>query len=291
MKIQRIAAIVVVLSATLSACSRLELQKQGRQATASAIAQSTIRAAASAGATDVPACTTAGSLTQMQIDSAELGEKLTFSVYLPPCYDTKKTGGYPVLYLLHGQNMDDTYWPSLGITDLANEKILGGAPAFIMVFPYEVHNWDPVSGSKFGDAVTEDLIPYVESHFAACTERSCRAIGGLSRGGGWALHIGLTHFEEFGAIGAHSPGYFSGDLYRVENLLQVYSTEDFPRMYFDRGEEDYLKDSIDQYVANLDYTGVAYEYHVNPGSHETAYWQSQVQNYLDWYIEGFSTPR
>jgi enterochelin esterase-like enzyme len=229
-----------------------------------------------------------GKTSQVKIDSEALGGKFTFTIYLPPCYDAHREGGYPILYLLHGQNMDDTTWPALGITDAADAKIAAGAVPFIMVFPYEVRNFDPLSESKFGDAFISDLVPYVESHYAVCAEQSCHAIGGMSRGGGWAMHIALTHFDMFGSIGAHSMGYFSGDLYRVQNLLQKHSSEEFPRIYIDRGEDDYLKESIDQYEANLTATGVAHEYHVNPGSHDQDYWRSQVGNYLDWYITGFT---
>lgn len=216
-----------------------------------------------------------------------MGEKLTFTIYLPPCYDPSRAVGYPVLYLFHGQNMDDTFWPSIGITSAADKAIHSGHAPFIMVFPYEVHNWDPALQSHFGDAFIKDLMPWVVTHYDVCTLRACQAIGGLSRGGGWAVHIALTNFETFGSVGAHSFGYFSGDLYRVQNLLQKYTSADFPRIYIDRGDQDYLRGDIDLYEKNLTATGVAHEYVINPGLHEKAYWQSQVQTYLDWYMQGF----
>jgi enterochelin esterase-like enzyme len=238
--------------------------------------------------TPTSACLSKGGQTmQEKIDSVEMGETLTFTIYLPPCYDVQHSGGYPVLYLFHGQNMDDTFWPSLGVTGGADQAIRAGHTPFIMVFPYEVHNWDLPSESKFGDAVMKDLIPWVESHYSVCTARQCQAIGGLSRGGGWAMHIALTNFGTFGSVGAHSFGYFSGDLYRVENLLKKYTPADFPRIYIDRGKDDYLRDNIDLYEKNLTYTEVVHEYVVNPGLHNKAYWQSQVQTYLNWYMQGF----
>ena len=229
-----------------------------------------------------------GTTNQVKFASEEMGETFTFTVYFPPCYDPGRAGGYPVIYLLHGQNMDDTLWPSLGVTRAADEVIQSGKPAFLMVFPYEVHNFTLPSESKFGEAVMEDLIPYIESHYDVCTLRQCREIGGISRGGGWAIHLGLTHLDMFSAIGAHSPGWFSGDLYRVQNLLTTHSVADFPRIYIDRGDKDYLANSIDLYEKNLTATGVAHEYHVNPGSHAIGYWKSQMQNYINWYVQGFT---
>jgi enterochelin esterase-like enzyme len=272
----------------LSACVSAADQKSTLQAkTAGATSAPTLTV--TPGPTATPVCTAiVGTTQQIKIDSKAMGETLTFTIYLPPCYNAKKTGGYPIIYLFHGQSQNDTYWPSLGITQAADREIQGGSPAFIMVFPYEVHNWDPPAGSKFGEAFMEDLVPYVESHYAVCLVRSCQAIGGLSRGAGWAMHIGLTNFDKFGAIGAHSIGYFPGDAYRIDALLKSHSAADFPRIYMDRGEDDYLKLSIDQFEQHLTAAGVAHEFHISPGKHETAYWQSQVQNYLDWYIEGFT---
>ncbi len=286
MKFHRLALIglFALLTATFAACAP-QIQQQPTQPPT--LTASPLPPTATPAPTPTAACELPGRTGQYQIQSTALGEKLTFTVYLPPCYDTAHPGGYPVLYLFHGQNMDDTFWPSIGITYAADAAIQAGHQPFIMVFPYEVHNWDIPSESHFGDAITQDLMPWVEAQYSICTRRACQAIGGLSRGGGWAMHIGLTNFETFGSIGAHSFGYFSGDLYRVQNLLQKYTPADFPRIYIDRGDQDYLRDDIDLYEKNLTATGVAHEYIINPGTHEKAYWQSQVQNYLNWYMQGF----
>lgn len=279
-----LAGLVVLLVPGLSACAaRTPAPTPTPGAEVATLAAPTILPAPTA----TPACEAPGQITQYKIDSAAMGEKLTFTVYLPPCYDAARPGGYPILYLFHGQNMDDTFWPSIGITTAADASIRAGHAPFLMVFPYEVHNWDPPLGTHFGDAIIQDLLPWVEKQYNVCTRRACQAIGGLSRGGGWAMHIALTHFETFGSVGLHSFGYFAGDLYRVENLLKQYPAADFPRIYIDRGDQDYLHEDIDLYEQNLTYAGVAHEYVIHPGLHEKAYWQSQVQNYLDWYMQGF----
>jgi enterochelin esterase-like enzyme len=242
--------------------------------------------------TPTPVChAVSGSTTQVKFHSETMEEEFTFSVYLPPCYNAALAGGYPVIYLFHGNapEMNDTYWTAtLGINQAADQAIDAGGPAFIMVFPYEVNDWDPPLGTKFGDAVMDDLIPYVQSHYNVCTSRQCREIGGFSRGAGWAMHLGLTHLDMFSAIGAHSLGWFQGDLYRVQNLLAVHSAADFPRIYMDRGDQDYLHASIDLYEQNLKDTGIAHVFKISPGVHDKAYWQSQVGNYVVWYELGFA---
>lgn len=270
----------------ITACSSVSSDSAS---TLTARAASEAAPTVTAAPTPTQTCEAAGQIAQYKIDSAALGEKLTFTVYLPPCYDALRPGGYPVLYLFHGQNMDDTFWPSIGITSAADDAFRVGHQPFIMVFPYEVHNWDLPAESHFGEAIMQDLFPWVEAQYNVCTRRACQAIGGLSRGGGWAMHIALTNFDTFGSVGLHSFGYFSGDLYRVQNLLQTYTPGDFPRIYIDRGDQDYLHEDIDLYEQNLTATGVVHEYVINPGVHEKAYWQSQVQNYLTWYMQGFDT--
>jgi enterochelin esterase-like enzyme len=239
-------------------------------------------------ATPIVCGETVGTITEMQIDSLELGEPLTFSVYLPACYDAGHADGYPILYLLHGQGMNDSYWPSIGITDAADAMIQAGTVPFIMVFPYEAHNWDDPDTARFGDAFINELVPYIEDRYNVCPARNCQAIGGLSRGAGWAMHIGLIHLEKFGSIGAHSLGYFGGDLYLAQRQLQTHTLADFPRIYMDRGDEDYLAPSIDMFERTLKNTGIPHEFIINPGFHNTAYWTGQVQTYLEWYAAGFS---
>jgi enterochelin esterase-like enzyme len=287
---RRIVSFAILTLLLLSACSQsVHVGQETRVAkTQSVLTQSAPAPTTEATSTAQGCSEKTGTVMRMAIDSPTLDEQLAFTIYLPPCYDAGKAGGYPVIYLLHGQNMDDKTWSALGITDAADSRIDAGAVPFIMVFPYEVHHYDNVAESKFGEAFLADLMPYIESHYAVCTEPSCRAIGGMSRGGGWAMHIALTHFNEFGAIGAHSMAYFAGDLYRVQNLLQTHTVDEFPRIYIDRGEDDYLHDTIDQYEANLTAAGVPHESHISPGSHDQDYWRSQVGNYLDWYVAGFS---
>ena len=169
------------------------------------------------------------------------------SVYTPPCYGKGPEVLYPVLYLLHGQNMDDTFWLSLGIAELADKKISAGAPPFIIVMPREVKNFDPVTESGFGISIMTELIPWVESNYAVCTTRECRAIGGVSRGGGWAVRLAMRNFETFGAVGAHSMGLMPGDWWQAQNNLQTYEVDEFPRIYIDRGEDDFLAVDIDYF--------------------------------------------
>ena len=145
--------------------------------------------------TSVPCQQTQGNVSRVSFESAELGEEFTFSIYTPPCYDAALPAGYPVVYLLHGQSQDDRFWFDLGAAEIADNAIQSGRRPFVMVMPYEVDNFAPVVDSKFGSALVNDLIPYVEANYAVCRTRECRAIGGISHGAGWAVHIAVMNID------------------------------------------------------------------------------------------------
>jgi enterochelin esterase-like enzyme len=242
--------------------------------------------------TDTPAapvCTqTTGTVQRVNVPSAELVDPLQISIYLPPCYDP--SGNYPVLYLLHGQGMTDQLWIDLGVTTIADTAIAKGQTPFIMVFPYEEDNFQEITASKFPDAIINDLIPWVDSNYATCTERVCRAIGGISRGGGWAIKLALRHFDLFGTLGGHSYGLMYGDINWVPKDLQTHTIEEFPRIYLDRGEKDTLAHDIDLFVKVLQANGIHPEFHIYPGDHTKSYWKSHVQEYMNFYMAAWPAP-
>lgn len=229
-----------------------------------------------------------GTLERVIFKSSLLEKNYTVSIYTPPCYgkETQATT-YPVLYLFHGQNMDDTFWLSLGAAEIIDGLIAEGGQPFLMVMPYEVDNFDPPTESKFGDSIINELIPWIEENYSVCTTRSCRAVGGISRGGGWALRLAMRNFDLFGAVGAHSPGPMAGDWWQAQKHLETHTPEDYPRIYIDRGEDDFLKQDIDSFEKVLYNNGIPHEFIINPGSHNQAYWQQHVAEYLRWYAEGF----
>ena len=208
--------------------------------TATATTAPTITPTTAATPTEAGCQETSGSVARVQVPSAFLASPMWVSVYTPPCYSTHAEEPYPVLYLLHGQAMDDNYWQTLGATRIADEAILAGERPFLMVMPFEERNFDPAGESGFDEALIQELIPWVDEQYPTCTLRECRAIGGISRGGGWAVHVALRNFELFGAVGAHSMGLMGGDLWQVAQLLETHKKEEFPRIYIDRGEDDYL---------------------------------------------------
>ena len=97
-------------------------------------------------------------------------------------------------------------WLDLGVGKIADELIGSGqSQPFLMVMPYEEFYYRQADTTNFPAGF------YRRGHsicgpttFNVCSERACRALGGISRGASWALRLGLKHWELFGSFGAHS---------------------------------------------------------------------------------------
>jgi enterochelin esterase-like enzyme len=210
---------------------------------------------------------------------------LAYRVFLPPCYDNLASQRYPVLYLLHGQYYADDQWDRLGVDETAASLVIAGEiPPLIIVMPYEIGS-DPPEESPFGEMVASDLVPWIDQTYRTIPDRSHRALGGLSRGAGWAVHVGLTHWEVFGAIGAHSLPVFWADADKLPGQLLAISPEAMPRLYLDIGKKDSDLDSAQEFAAMLDGMNIPHEWHLYDGYHSEDYWKSHVKEYLYWYTQ------
>lgn len=209
-----------------------------------------------------------------------------FLIYLPPCYDEKPDQHYPALYLLHGQTYTDEQWVRLGAAAAADSLILSGqASPFIIVFPDDRY-WNLPPGPGFGERLVSVLIPYIDQHYRTLTEREHRALGGLSRGGGWAVHLLLTRYDLFGTVGLHSPAIFNEDTVMLSRKLSAIPAEAWPRLWLDAGDQDKDLASIRTFEGLLSQLDLPHEWHLYTGDHSEAYWQKHISEYLRWYVDG-----
>jgi len=211
---------------------------------------------------------------------------LQFRVYLPPCYSAEIKRHYPVLYLLHGQTYTEDQWVRLGAPSIADRLIVSGdVPPFIVVMPLD-RSYAPSAG-EYGQALIDQLVPYIDASYCTLPDRRYRAIGGLSRGAAWAIHLGLTHWETFGAFGAHSPALFYADGNLLQEWLEVIPLGSWPRIFIDTGDRDKDLGFTRLFDDMLTRHGVPHEWHIYTGGHDEAYWSSHVEEYLRWYAAGW----
>lgn len=213
---------------------------------------------------------------------------LEFRVYLPPCYDQQTERRYPVIYLIHGSTYTDSQWTDLGAAEIADELIAAGeAPPFMMVMGRD-RVWTSPREDMFGQALVDVLLPWIDENYRTLSERSHRAIGGISRGGGWAVHLGLSRWELFGAIGAHSLAVFNEDTpYYINKWLDEIPSDAYPRLYLDIGDRDRqeIRRSAEWFEGVLTKKGIPHRWHLYTGYHDDAYWQAHIEEYLRWYVE------
>ena len=239
--------------------------------------------------TATPTITPLGCLTQPgRVDQGVIQETVPpqeYLIYLPPCYDEKPDLHYPVLYLLHGQTYTDDQWVRLGAVKVLDELILADeAPPFIIVFPDDRY-WNLQAGSGFGQRLVDHLIPYIDENYRTLADRNHRAIGGMSRGAGWALRLGLQRWDLFGTLGLHSLAAFADDRPFLGSWLKAVPLESWPNIFMDMGESDQELGFNSQFESMLTQLGIPHEWHLYPGAHDEQYWQAHVEEYLRWYAK------
>jgi enterochelin esterase-like enzyme len=220
-----------------------------------------------------------------------LPQPLQYHIYLPPCYNVETGRRYPVLYLIHGKDATDSQWVNLGVPDTLDRLVANGELApFIVVMPRD-WVWNEPVADNFGLAVVQVLVPWVDEHYRTLPERSYRAIGGLSRGGAWAVHIGFSHPELFGAVGLHSSVVFNTDVTSIGKWVNDFPDGMTPRIYIDIGDND--RPDITQETTWVEQLlskyGIAHEWHMGQGGHDADYWGAHVEEYLRWYGQDWSS--
>jgi enterochelin esterase-like enzyme len=222
---------------------------------------------------------------------------MAYRVYLPPCYGLDGRV-YPTLYLLPGNNHTDAIWHSLGIAELAEAGILAERwPPFLIVLPdggWIANNSSGGPGS-YESVIMNDLIPYVEQTTCAWADPAGRAIGGLSRGGYWALEIAFRFPEQFASVGGHSAALLDTHAWPEVNPQVTGLSQNLGdlRIYLDIGANDYVIHNIRQLHLEMETAvpPIPHTWVLNEGSHEEAYWQTYIPDYLDWYTEPWPLAR
>lgn len=183
------------------------------------------------------------------------------NVYLPYGYDETKQ--YNVLYLMHGIGGDENEWGMVGNTSqikmiMDNLIFNGDIEPFIVVTPngrsgadFANKSADYNSFYEFGKELRNDLIPYIESHYATYgkagedgydmkADREHRAMAGLSMGGMQTINIGMCECLDiigwFGAFSAAPTSYPAADV--VKKIDGQFPDEEIKYFYNICGTDD-----------------------------------------------------
>jgi enterochelin esterase-like enzyme len=240
-----------------------------------------------------PTVQLAGRVEQHTYFSQVTGKEEPYRIYLPPSYDHTDQR-YPAVYLFHGWPYDDSHWDNLGVDEIADLGIRSGAlPAFIIVLP----GADPdglyvtTSGgdASFEGQIIYDLIPHVEATYRVSADRSGRAIGGISRGGVWALEIGFRSPHLFAAVAGHSPALkynLAPTPFSPFYLLEQPGVGEL-RIYLDAGDADWAREETQALHEALNARAIANQFAVHSGGHSDRMWAANLSEYLAFYAAGW----
>jgi len=244
---------------------------------------------------------------QYTLTSRLLGRKLKEIAVIPP-----GGGSRPLLVLLHGRHdASPVAWLVPGKTGpesmLSNQVFaglaqLGGRAPVVVFLNGGGHSYyhDRRDG-PWASMILREAIPDAVRRFHTTAGRI--AIGGESMGGYGALHIASLRPAEFCAVGGHSaalwlsagqtaPGafddaadYAANDVYEAARR----GAYDHLPVWIDGGTADPFRDADAAFVRLLRRQNVTVTYHVWPGGHTHAYWDSHMAAYLRFYASALAT--
>ena len=243
-------------------------------------------------AANIDDCKEAGSLSREALVSNVTSHEVRFHIFLPPCY-ASRADTYPLLTLLHGSDADDQQWARLGFIHALEVAMQSeNAPPMIVLMPY---GGAAANDNSFGpDSYDKVLLGFLTQIEARYRANGIRAIGGISRGGFWAYHLGLRFPEQFVAIGGHSP-FFDEDhvlpAYNPLALVESLHPDSRLKLWLDRGTRDYAAQGVDNMHVKLQALQMPHQYVVYPDSdHSEAAWSRHVSDYVAFYSNAFSPP-
>ena len=226
---------------------------------------------------------TAGSMQAGAYRGIAVAQDIPYNLYLPPCYDGQDQN-YPTLYLLHGYPYDEAHWQELGAVEIADEQIQSGEwPPIIMVMPLQpeplFRGSDGGPGS-YESELLEGLIPYIEKNYRS--DRSARALAGISRGGVWALEIALRNPNAFGTVAALSPALAVNSARPPYDPFEIVANSDqYPRnILLLAGDEDWAAVETKKLSQTLSEAGVENRLHISAGNHSDETWAALLTDVL-----------
>lgn len=171
-----------------------------------------------------------GTVSADYFQSAALGVRKDYLIYLPPSYQTDPTRRYPAAYLLHGAWGSEDDWVQKGGLDVVMDSLIAaGMPEMIVVMPDGddgfYTDWAPryrrklcpqrtdlreaaarycVRSPAYDAYIARDLVRQIDNTYRTRADARHRGIAGLSMGGFGALALAAEYPDLWAAAASHS---------------------------------------------------------------------------------------
>src|SRR5262245_15683998 len=215
-----------------------------------------------------------------QYPSKATGSTRRAYVYTPPDYE-RGSAKYPVLYLLHGADGDETVWTTFGRANQILDNLIADKKAspmvIVMPFGYAYPWYAGAAGDKqradFERDLLEDLIPYVQANYRVFTDRDHRALAGLSLRGGQPINIGPRHLDLFSRLAVFSASAGNDPATALQSLAPKTANAQLKLFWLGIGTEDpgYANaKKTDDYLTSV---GIKHTFKTMPGAHTWIVWR------------------
>ncbi|GAB3918506.1 alpha/beta hydrolase-fold protein [Microlunatus endophyticus] len=220
-------------------------------------------------------------------------------VWTPPGYDDDIDRHYPVLYLQHGSGEDETSWSRQGRAGIIMDNLLadGAARPTLVVMGSGYAAAPPSTPLSAVDSamiidglqqlLADDVIATVDRQYRTITDRTHRALAGLSMGGRQALAIGLRRPDLFGWLGGLSPAIWqrgttdavwSVEPTWIEDAVRAAGGVRPQQVFLSAGTlEERFVTAVDELAGSLAAAGIDHKSYLSPGTaHEWTTWRRSL---------------
>lgn len=191
---------------------------------------------------------------------------------------------YPVLYLLHGYGNNHATWTGYSNVELyAEERQI----AVVMLSAENKFYADHGGDDDYFKFVSEELPAFIQNTFPVSKSPKDTYIAGLSMGGYGALLHGLSHPENYHAIGTFSGAVINQNANAPQpiDLLKkdIADGKKIPAIYLACGNDDFILEAnhkFDDLMTELKVDH--YSEFIDGYGHEWRFWDLEVERFLDW---------
>ena len=241
----------------------------------------------------------------LAVYSASMNKKISVIVITPE----RVKSDLPVTYLLHGYSGNEKSWINIRPDLPAIAEQYG----MMIVCPDGENSWywdSPKNASmRYETFIAQELVSYIDNHYATRKSKKGRAITGLSMGGHGAMWLAFRHKELFGAVGSTSGGLdirpFPNnwemakqlgkkcdnrevwEAHTVINQIDRLQNGDLA-IIFDCGYSDFFYEVNEKFHRKLLEYKIDHDFLVRPGAHNNAYWRNSIMYQLLFFHNFFT---
>ncbi|MFA5647728.1 MAG: alpha/beta hydrolase-fold protein [Bacteroidales bacterium] len=240
--------------------------------------------------------------TPTSIEIPQLDRRRTVRVYFPPNYSSRQ--GFPVVYLLDGQNVFDkstafadewkvdevmdSLFQQRGLSCIVIAVYHGEEQRINEYTPWENDKKEGGDGEKFAKFIVKDLKPYIDKYYRVIPDRENTTIIGSSMGGLMALYLALEYPKIFGKVAVFSPTLsWSPDIF---TKIEKFKKRNFQKIYMYAGmkEDSTMVRNIrqaDQLLKDVGFSENELILNLEPyGRNSEIYWGHEYTKAISWFF-------